>query len=63
MMGRPHTYTGKNAIAKNVSRKKRVTGYIRLFGTLFATSKNYANAEKGNFYHHLEEVKLSDRNH
>jgi hypothetical protein len=59
---RLHTYTGKNATAKNVSRKKRITGYIRLFGTLFASSKNYANAEKGRFYLHLEKVKLSDRN-
>ena len=63
MMGRPHTYTGKKAIANYTSRKKRITGYIRLFGTLFATSKNYANAEKGNFYLHLEEVKLSHCNH
>ena len=63
MMGRPNTYVGKKAIANNTSRKKRVTGYIRLFGTLFASSKNYANAEKGNIYHHLEEVKLSHRNH
>ena len=50
-------------VSSGNTRKKRITGYIRLFGTLFAISKNYANAKKGNFYHHLEEVKLSDRNH
>ena len=59
MVGRPNTYM----VSSGNTREKRVTGYIRLFGTLFAISKNYANAEKGNFYHHLEEVKLSDRNH
>ena len=59
MVGRLNTYM----VSSGNTREKRVTGYIRLFGTLFAISKNYANAEKGNFYHHLEEFKLSDRNH
>ena len=59
MVGGLNTYVVNSGNAM----KKRVTGYIKLFGTLFAISKNYANAEKGNFYHHLEEVKLSDRNH
>ena len=59
MVGGLNTYVVNSGNA----RKKRVTGYIKLFATLFAISKNYANAEKGNFYHHLEEVKLSDRNH
>ena len=59
MMGGLNTHM----VNRRNTRKKRVTGYIRLFGTLFASSKNYANAEKGNIYHHLEEVKLSHRNH
>jgi len=59
MMGGLNTYVVNSGNA----REKRVTSYIRLFGTLFANSKNYANAEKGKLYHHLEEVKLSDRNH
>jgi hypothetical protein len=54
-----NTYTGNRVKAKNVSSIKSATGYKGMNGTPFANSNNHAKY----FYLHLEQLKLSGRDH